>query len=125
MYHSNSNQNEYWYVIFILYGNGIILLGISCRLILNEKKLTFNFNHFGFFSFNLGYLKNCLKILSWQCLLHRPGVQHLIAAAPAAPLFLFCCSIYYLSSWHHCPNPNSNRKVLEKKKNYISSEVAL
>ena len=35
VYHSNSNQNEYQYVIFISYGNGIMLLGISCRVILN------------------------------------------------------------------------------------------
>ena len=51
VYHSNSNQNEYQYVIFISYENGIMLLGISCRVILNfKKKLTFNFNlhHFCF-----------------------------------------------------------------------------
>ena len=38
VYHSNSNQNEYQYVIFISYENGIMLLGISCRVILNFKK---------------------------------------------------------------------------------------
>ena len=74
-YHSNSNQNEYRYVIFISYGNGIISLGISGRLMMNLKKineLTFNFNlhHFCFsvdyFNFNLRYLRNCLKILSFN-----------------------------------------------------------
>ena len=53
-----------------------------------------------------------------QCLLHRPSFQHLIATAPAAAVVFFCCSIYYLSSWHRCTNPNSNSKVLEKKKEY-------
>ena len=55
-----------------------------------------------------------------QCLLQRPGFQHLIAAAPAAAVILFCCSIYYLSSWHRCPNPNSNNKILEKKKEFVA-----
>ena len=59
-----------------------------------------------------------------QFLLHRPGFQHLITAAPAAPVVTFCCSNYYLSSWHCCPNLNSNRKVLEKKKE-LCSEIAL
>ena len=43
------------------------------------------------------------------------GFQHQIAAATAAPVVSFCRSIYYLLSWHSCPNPNSNRKFLEKK----------
>ena len=59
-----------------------------------------------------------------QCLLHRPGFQHLIAAAPAAAVVFFCCSIYYLSGWHHCSNPNSNSKILEKKEEVLS-EIAL
>ena len=54
----------------------------------------------------------------WQCLLHRPGFQHLIAAAPAATIFFFWCSNYNLSSWHHCPNPNFNRKISKKKEYY-------
>ena len=58
-----------------------------------------------------------------QCLLHRPGFQHLIAAAPAAVVF-FCCSIYYLSGWHRCPNPNSNNKILEKKKDFEAKELS-
>ena len=33
-----------------------------------------------------------------QCLLHRPGFQHQIVAAPAAAVVLFSCSIYYLSA---------------------------
>ena len=37
-----------------------------------------------------------------------------------APVVSFCSSIYYLSSWHRCLNPNSNRKVLEKKKNHAA-----
>ena len=53
-----------------------------------------------------------------QCLVHRPGFQHLIAASPTAAVVFFCCSIYCLSGWHHCPNPNSNNKILEKKKEY-------
>ena len=59
-----------------------------------------------------------MLIFFWQCLLHRPGLQHLIAAEPAAAVVFFCCSIYYLSGWHRCPNINSNNKVLEKKKEY-------
>ena len=59
-----------------------------------------------------------VKIQKRQCLLHRPGSQHLIAAAPVAAVVFFCCSIYYLSGWHRCPNPNSNKKILEKKKAY-------
>ena len=55
-----------------------------------------------------------------QCLLHRPSFQHLITAAPVAAVVLFCCSIYYLSSWHRCPNPNSNNKILEKKKEFVA-----
>ena len=53
-----------------------------------------------------------------QCLLHRPGFQHLISAGPAAAVVFFCCSFYYLSGWHRCPNPNSNNKILEKKKDF-------
>ena len=30
------------------------------------------------------------------------------------PVVSFCNSIHYLSSWHHCPNPNSDQKILEK-----------
>ena len=64
--------------------------------------------------------KACVSgIMNRQCLLHQPGFQHLIAAALAAPVVSFFSSIYYLSSWHRCPNPNSNRKVLEKKKDYV------
>ena len=59
-----------------------------------------------------------VKFIFWQCLLHRPGFQHLIAAARAAAVVFFCCSIYYLSGWHRCPNPNSNNKILEKKKDF-------
>ena len=54
-------------------------------------------------------------IIGRHHLLHQPGFQHLIAAAPAAPVVSFCSLIYYLSSWHRCPNPTSNRTVLEKK----------
>ena len=63
---------------------------------------------------------NQSELIIRQCLLHGPGFKHLIAAAPAAPVVSLCCSIYYPSSWHRCPNPNSNRKVLEKKKNYVA-----
>ena len=87
---------------------------------------TFNehFEHFIFWScflfhffihFN-SYFPVNLSITFRQCLLHRPGFQHLIAAAPAAVVVFFCCSIYYLSCWHRCPNPNSNNKILEKKR---------
>ena len=55
-----------------------------------------------------------------QCLLHRIGFQHQIAAVVASSVVSFCSSIYYLSSWHHCPNPNSNRTVLEKKKSDVA-----
>ena len=65
----------------------------------------------------------------WQCLLHRPGFQHLIAAAPSAPVFSFCGSIYYLlgylSSWHRCSNPNSNHKFLRKKKRIMCLNSSL
>ena len=54
-------------------------------------------------------------ICAKQCLLHWPGFQHLIAAALVAPVISFGCSIYYLSSWHRCPNSNSNRKVFREK----------
>ena len=67
---------------------------------------------------------NVIKVKERQCLLHRPGFQHLIAAAPVAAIIFFCCSIYYLSGWHRCPNPNSNNKILEKKKR-VWSEIAL
>ena len=59
-------------VSFISYGNGIILLGINCRLILNFffliNELTFNFN-LRYFCFSVNYLtltesKNCVKNLS-------------------------------------------------------------
>ena len=53
-----------------------------------------------------------------QCLLHRLGFQHLIAAGPAAAVVFFCCSIYDLSGWHRCPNPNFSNKILEKKKDF-------
>ena len=60
-----------------------------------------------------------------QCLLHRPGFQHLITAALAAAVVLFCRSIYYLSSWHRCQNPNSNHKILEKKKRNLQRYSSL
>ena len=63
-------------------------------------------------------MPRCESIIFWQCLLHRPGFQHLIAAAPAAAVVFLCCSIYYLSGWHRCPNPNSNNKILEKKMDF-------
>ena len=59
-----------------------------------------------------------IQFLVWQCLLHLASFQHQIAAALAAPVVSLCSSIYYLSSWRHCPNPNFNCKVLEKKKSY-------
>ena len=63
------------------------------------------------------------RIRKRQCLLHRPGFQHPIAAALAA-VVLFCCSIYYLSSWDRCPNPNSNNKMLEKKKELVAFQLS-
>ena len=68
---------------------------------------------------DLLFINNYGKIFR-QCLLHRAGFQHLIAAATATAVVYFCSSIYYLSSWHRCPNPNSNRKVVQKKKNSIA-----
>ena len=49
-------------------------------------------------------------IFEGQCLLHWPGFQHLIAAAPAA-VVLFSCSIYYLSAGIAAPNPNSKNGI--------------
>ena len=64
-------------------------------------------------------LPDCnINVIFRQCLLHWPGFQHLIAAAPAAAVVFFYCSIYYLSGWHRCSNPNSNNKILEKKKDF-------
>ena len=59
------------------------------------------------FTFDWAYWQTIKPFLFWQCLLHRPGFQHLIAAALAAVVVFLCCSIYYLSGWHCCPNPNS------------------
>ena len=69
-------------------------------------------------SSTIGCTKGC--VAKRQCLLHRPGFQHLIAAAPMTAVVSFCCSIHSLSIWYHCPNPNSNRKVLEKRKGLCS-----
>ena len=75
------------------------------------------------FTFDWAYWQTIKPFLFWQCLLHRPGFQHLIAAAPAV-VFL-CCSIYYLSGWHRCPNPNSNNKILEKRSMKRNSSLVL
>ena len=79
---------------------------ITIFLFLHNVTAAFAFC-FIWFSFFLG-----------SVLLHRPGFQHLITAAPAAAVVFFCCSIHYLSGWHRCPNPNSNNKILEKKKDF-------
>ena len=62
-----------------------------------------------------------------QCLLHRLGFRHLIAAAPAVPVISFCCSIFTISQAGiaaRTQGPNSNRKILEKKKE-LCCELAL
>ena len=86
---------------------------VRCRP-LNKKEIEKNHESIVEMDVKLGQINiNHPKstLLPRQCLLHRPGFQHLIAAALAAVVILFCCSVYYLLSWHRCPNPNSNNKI--------------
>ena len=81
---------------------------LVCTSTMNEWcKILQDINHKGsdYFTENFQVKENKTKMRNihprffhWQCLLHRPGFQHQIAAAPAAAVVLFSCSIYYLSA---------------------------
>ena len=95
---------------------------------MENARMVWNGRHTSILDFMLDIYKKCIWILYIyiyrQCLLHRLGFQHLIAAAPAAAVVFFCCSIYYLLGWYRCPNPNSNNKILEKKKDFEAKELS-